>query len=62
MRFALLALVTLLSPILVTTQTGNPRSTGETSPRIEVKLIPEKSVTRPGETLSVMSQDISYTL
>ena len=51
MRFALVALVTLLSPILATTQTGNPRSTAESSPRIEIKLIPEKSVIRTGETL-----------
>jgi len=51
MRFAFVALVTLLSPILATKQTGNPRSPGESSPRIEVKLIPEKSVIRPGETL-----------
>jgi hypothetical protein len=53
MHFALIALVTLLSPILATAQTGNPGSTGESSPRIEVKLVPDKNVIRPGETLKI---------
>jgi hypothetical protein len=51
MRFTLIAWVTLLSPILTTTQTGN--TTVESSPMIEVKVIPEKSVIRPGETLKL---------
>jgi len=49
MRFALMALVTLLSPLLAIEQTRP----GETSPEIEVKLIPEKSGIRPGETLKL---------
>ncbi len=52
-RFALLALITFLSPILANTQAENPRSTTESAPKIELKIMPEKSVIRAGETLKV---------
>ncbi|MHB8484891.1 MAG: hypothetical protein ACYDCM_04040 [Candidatus Acidiferrales bacterium] len=53
MRFGLVALVSFLCPILATAQTGNLRNAGESSPEIELKLIPEKTVIRPGETLRI---------
>ncbi len=53
MRFALLTLITFLSPILANTQAERSRSTTESSPKIELKIMPEKSVIRAGETLKV---------
>lgn len=51
MRFVLLAFAALLSPIAASTQTAGPRSLSGSTPKIELKLIPEKATIRPGERL-----------
>jgi hypothetical protein len=42
MRFGLVALVALLSPIIASVQTLNPRISSDSTPEIELKLVPEK--------------------
>jgi len=37
----------------LTLQAGNPKNPSDSSPKIEVKLIPEKSAISPGETLKL---------
>lgn len=53
MRFVLVALVALLSPIIANVQTSNPRSSSDSTPKIELKLVPEKATIRPGERLKL---------
>lgn len=53
MRFALVALVALLSPIIASVQTFNPRSSRDSAPKIELKLVREKATIQPGETLKL---------
>jgi len=53
MRFVLVGLVALLSPIVAIVQTSSPRSSGNSTPKIELRLVPEKSTIRPGETLKL---------
>jgi hypothetical protein len=51
MRHVLVVLFVSLSPILVTQGWRHPAPPADSSPKIEVRLIPEKSVIRHGETL-----------
>ncbi len=53
MRVAPAALVALLSPIVASVQTANPRSLSDSTPRIELKLIPERATIRSGEKLKL---------
>jgi hypothetical protein len=53
MRFVLVALVALLSPIIASVQTSNPRSSSDSTTKIELKLVPEKATIRPGERLKL---------
>jgi hypothetical protein len=53
MRFVLVALVALLSPIIASVQTSNPRSPSDSTPKIELKLLPVKATIRPGERLKL---------
>jgi hypothetical protein len=53
MRFVLVALAALLWPILASVQTSNPRNSSDSTPRIELKLVPEKATIRPGERLKL---------
>src|SRR6266852_4481162 len=53
MRFVLVALVGLLSPILASAQTASPQRSRDSTPKIELKLIPEKATIRPGERLKL---------
>jgi hypothetical protein len=53
MRYSLAVLFAPLSLIALTLQTGNPQNPTDSSPKIEVKLIPEKSAISPGETLKL---------
>jgi len=53
MRFALVALVALLSPIIVSAQTAHPQSASDSTPKIELKLIPEKTTIRSGQRLKL---------
>ena len=53
MRFALMALVASLFPIVANVQTVNPANRSDAAPKIELKLIPEKVAIRQGETLKV---------
>ena len=53
MRSVLVVLTILLSPSLRITQTGTTGSTGESFPRIELKLAPEKSSIITGDTLKL---------
>jgi hypothetical protein len=56
MRFAFVTLVSFLCPTLAGAQTANSPKTGESSPAIELKLIPETRVIRPGETLRIKAE------
>ena len=54
MRFAPVALVALLSPIIASSQTAHPQSASDSSdstPKVELKLIPEKTTIRAGGRL-----------
>jgi hypothetical protein len=53
MRYCLKVLFASLSLIALTLQAGNPQNPRNSSPKIEVKLIPEKSAISPGETLNL---------
>ena len=53
MRFVLVGLVALLSPIIASVQTSTPRGSGNSTPKIELRLVPEKSTIRPGESLKL---------
>ena len=53
MRFLLVALVVLLSPTIASVQTSNPRSSSDSTPKIELKLVAEKATIRPGERLKL---------
>lgn len=53
MRFVLIALVVLLSPTIASVQTSNPRNSSDPTPKIELKLVPEKATIRPGERLKL---------
>jgi hypothetical protein len=53
MRFVLAALVAFLFPILAATQRRVLAAPLESSPKIELKLIPERAAIRAGETLKV---------
>lgn len=53
MRFVLVALVALLSPIITSVQTSNPRSSSDSTPKIELRIVPEKATIRPGEQLKL---------
>jgi hypothetical protein len=49
----MVGLVALLSPIIASVQTSSPRSSGNSTPKIELKLVPEKGTIRPGERLKL---------
>lgn len=53
MRFILLALMAVLSSIPAWPQTVNLRSRAKSTPKIELRLIPEKRAIHPGETLKL---------
>ena len=53
MRFALVALVALLSPIIVSAHTAQPQSANDSTPKVELKLIPEKTTIRAGQRLKL---------
>ena len=53
MRFVLVALLALLSLIIASVQTSSPRITNDSTPKIELKLVPEKATIRPGERLKL---------
>jgi len=50
-RHGITVLVALLSILVATVGMGYPTTCGDSTPKIEVRLIPEKSVICPGETL-----------
>jgi hypothetical protein len=53
MRFALIVLMALLSPIIANAQTAHPQSASDSAPKIELKLTAEKITIRAGERLKL---------
>jgi hypothetical protein len=53
MRHGLTVLLTVLLPVVATLGVGYPTAPANSSPKIEVKLIPDKKAISPGETLKL---------
>jgi hypothetical protein len=53
MRFAVVVLVALLSPIIANAQSAHSQSASDSTPKIELKLTAEKTSIRAGERLKL---------
>jgi len=53
MRFFMVTMVVLLSPIIANVRTPNPRRSSDSAPKIELKLATERATIRPGERLKL---------